>query len=327
MEIICVNDGSVDDTKMLIERLASTDNRIQLINQKNSGTFVARKNGIKNATGNFIMFVDADDELIQKSAVSSLINLFLTNSDVEIIQFGFRRYINRRVGLIKRFTLGKISINDIKTKYFYDYIGNSSAEAISCVLWNKIYKADLVRRATDYPDMRMRMGEDLFVLLRILFDKQFTNMLNISSVYYKYNRYLGGSLRFDYKILNEYSFLKEYQNHICDTYELGFDAKFHCNLESVYYLMAVIYSMVENKMPKDKVLTAISESDEYNCIKYAKSYFNSLKDSNRIWEELSFLCSEYTAENYYKYIIEHPRKQSAAKKRIAFLKKVMLRNT
>jgi len=62
IEIICVNDGSSDDSLNIIKEFAAKDSRIKLINQKNKGVAVARNVGLKNADGTYIMWCDSDDE-------------------------------------------------------------------------------------------------------------------------------------------------------------------------------------------------------------------------------------------------------------------------
>ena len=57
LEIIIINDGSTDNSISEINRLASTDNRIIVIDKKNEGVSVARNTGIERATGKYIMFV------------------------------------------------------------------------------------------------------------------------------------------------------------------------------------------------------------------------------------------------------------------------------
>lgn len=61
IEIICVNDGSSDNSLKILGEYASNDKRIKIINQENQGVSVARNNGIQVATGEYIMFVDGDD--------------------------------------------------------------------------------------------------------------------------------------------------------------------------------------------------------------------------------------------------------------------------
>jgi len=61
IEIICVNDGSTDNCKKIINEYAEKDSRIIIINQDNQGLSVARNNGMTIAKGEFLGFVDSDD--------------------------------------------------------------------------------------------------------------------------------------------------------------------------------------------------------------------------------------------------------------------------
>ena len=60
-ELIIVNDGSSDDTEAICREYSECDNRIKLINIKNSGPSVARNIGLQNSKGNYILFLDGDD--------------------------------------------------------------------------------------------------------------------------------------------------------------------------------------------------------------------------------------------------------------------------
>lgn len=59
-EIVIVNDGSTDGSDEIVKQ--TNDNRIRLINQPNAGVSAARNRGIKESTGSYICFLDADDE-------------------------------------------------------------------------------------------------------------------------------------------------------------------------------------------------------------------------------------------------------------------------
>lgn len=62
-EVILVDDGSKDSTGEICDTIAAKDNRFKVIHQKNQGVSAARNTGVKVATGEYITFVDSDDEL------------------------------------------------------------------------------------------------------------------------------------------------------------------------------------------------------------------------------------------------------------------------
>lgn len=63
IEIICVNDGSTDNSLKILEQFSHIDPRIIIINKPNGGLSSARNVGIKNARGKYLMFLDSDDFL------------------------------------------------------------------------------------------------------------------------------------------------------------------------------------------------------------------------------------------------------------------------
>ena len=81
-ELVIVDDGSTDNTKDIIDSLAKEDERITALHQSNGGEVAARRTGVLNATGTWIMFVDADD-VLPAQAIESLI-VYGTDMDIVV---------------------------------------------------------------------------------------------------------------------------------------------------------------------------------------------------------------------------------------------------
>nr|WP_296963754.1 glycosyltransferase family 2 protein [uncultured Mediterraneibacter sp.] len=62
-EVLIVDDGSTDSTNEIVERFVKKDSRFRLIKKKNGGVSSARNEGIRQATGEYIIFCDSDDEI------------------------------------------------------------------------------------------------------------------------------------------------------------------------------------------------------------------------------------------------------------------------
>lgn len=82
LEIILIDDGSTDGTKTMIQDLAQKDRRIRPVFQKNGGVSSARLAGIANAEGEYIGFVDVDDEIEQEMYEKLLHNSLNWNADI-----------------------------------------------------------------------------------------------------------------------------------------------------------------------------------------------------------------------------------------------------
>ncbi len=63
LEIICIDDGSTDGSARIIKEFAGTDERIKYFYQRNQGLSATRNEGIRISTGEYILFIDADDFL------------------------------------------------------------------------------------------------------------------------------------------------------------------------------------------------------------------------------------------------------------------------
>lgn len=74
LEVICVDDGSIDSSVDIIDKLKQSDNRIRLLRQENKGSGSARNYGIAEAKGEYIAFLDADDYYIDRDALKRMMD-------------------------------------------------------------------------------------------------------------------------------------------------------------------------------------------------------------------------------------------------------------
>lgn len=87
IEIICVNDGSADNSLKMLKKYAKNDSRIVIIDKKNEGVSRARNDGLKIATGKYITFVDADD-YVEPNEIEEMYNAIVKNR-VDVVRSNY----------------------------------------------------------------------------------------------------------------------------------------------------------------------------------------------------------------------------------------------
>ena len=88
-EVICVNDGSPDNSAAILTEYAQRDNRIRIINQENQGLSGARNTGLKTAQGEYIYFLDSDDCLHPQAL--EVLYRFITENKADIVSCDFSK--------------------------------------------------------------------------------------------------------------------------------------------------------------------------------------------------------------------------------------------
>lgn len=156
IEIILVDNNSTDDSFDYINGLQKEDSRIKVISEKQQGPNYARKMGLLNSTGDYIMFCDADDYL-RKDAVYNFVNeINRYNADIVI-------------GNYIEITPTREIIKEKKGVFFKGNIHNLKEEKeilfIKPALWNKIFKRDLIKE--DF-FIESTIGEDMVITLECL---------------------------------------------------------------------------------------------------------------------------------------------------------------
>ena len=87
IEIICVDDGSTDDSLNILKELSKQDTRLKVYTQENQGASVARNNALEKASGDYIYFFDADDYAVEDCLEKVYSNAVNNDSDMVIFYF------------------------------------------------------------------------------------------------------------------------------------------------------------------------------------------------------------------------------------------------
>jgi len=136
IEIILIDDGSKDNTPDIIKGYSKKYSFIKVITQENQKQSAARNNGLKHATGKYVMFIDSDDYL-EKTMLSDMYNL-IEMEKTDLCICGIKKIFNSRVELEIESCLKKSGnhIGDFLTKHKEMDVG----------LWNKIFKLDIIQK-------------------------------------------------------------------------------------------------------------------------------------------------------------------------------------
>jgi glycosyltransferase involved in cell wall biosynthesis len=129
IEVICVNDGSTDNSLEILQRYAAKDSRIAIISKENNGAGSARNTGLQQANGEYIFIPDSDDYLLTTNALS-LLYTTASEQNLDIVSFNF--------------TL----VGDIESEYHSKSKANTISDGKEFLIqsdsivmvWNKLYK-------------------------------------------------------------------------------------------------------------------------------------------------------------------------------------------
>lgn len=152
LEIIVVNDGSTDDSSIIINRFAEKDSRIIAIHQKNAGVSAARNAGLERATGNFIGFVDGDDEIFPDMYEFLLYNLNTYTADISHCGFEWVKQ-----NTVVKFHDTGIILEQDHHEGLIELLEGKRFEPSTCT---KLYRKSVVKDVR-FPE-GIRWNEDLF---------------------------------------------------------------------------------------------------------------------------------------------------------------------
>ncbi len=167
LEIVCVNDGSPDNSAEILENYAKKDSRIKIITQKNEGLSGARNTGINAATGDYTVFLDSDD-WIDTDTVENAVSVAEKNSS-DVVMWGYVREFADKSLEKKIFDGDKIFGENECREIHRRLAGLTGAELASpentdaiVTAWGKLYKTDIIKKnCLKFTDTKIIGTEDL----------------------------------------------------------------------------------------------------------------------------------------------------------------------
>jgi len=165
IEVILIDDASTDNSKKICKIYKKKFTFIKYIyNKKNLGVSVSRNKGIKKSKGNYILFLDSDDQLSPNS-INYILNIIINSS--------FDYYFIKSILLNqKNIDHNEVFVKNFKYKSFFSHIKNLNKFRTTC--WNFLIKKSFITKHKIYFE-NIRVFEDqIFVAKILFFSKSFT---------------------------------------------------------------------------------------------------------------------------------------------------------
>lgn len=279
-EVICIDDGSEDNSANIVQDFCKIDKRIVLIEQEHKGVSSARINGIRNSSGKYISFVDGDD-WIENNMLESLLFLFDEDTDVVVCNF-FKEYDGTSHPVSNKMKIaGRIVDKEKITCYTFrreEYYG------FTAWLWNKMFRKELINRTGLHAlEIGLNNGEDVAFFTDLFLQAREIKYLDKPLYHYQ----LKGmnieervnantiDLQFDALKAYEYAIDKMERYGLCDE-ALVWPKRFHC-----YRATRIVKKLIEFGMT-EKISEAKSASKKY-ILEYEKANKEYPERLEEVW--------------------------------------------
>lgn len=304
IEIICIDDGSTDDSLDILREYEKYDKRMKVIQQNNSGVSVARNQGIEHASGEFIHFMDSDD-YISSDTYEFLYNK-LQEREFDIIVFGG-----------ESFPTNEWCDNNLSTRNttyynesFHCLFNESGTRPFSC---NKLYRTSIIKDNNILFNEKLPLGEDV-AFLYLVFPLADTIVFTSEKFYfYRQNTEFSAMKYFNENIdLKSEKHLLLIETCIKQWETLGYLSDREHLLANWY--IRLIYNDIANLSYNQKEITlrkTLSFLDEdlfrEKLSKQNLSYLDKMKKICNLFHkppEISVIFPVFNVENYIKQCLE-----------------------
>ncbi|MDY4576876.1 MAG: glycosyltransferase family 2 protein [Anaerobutyricum hallii] len=269
LEIILVNDGSTDNTSVILQKIAAGFENIKIINVENGGVSRARNIGLSNANGDFISFVDADDYL-DLDFYELLLKEITKGYDIVCCGF-FAEYENGTT-IIRAAQEIEVLIND---KAMYSYL---LGHKVDPNVWNKLFRKELLKDT--YFDSKYKIAEDKYFIFQLLKKECRVLVLPIAKYHYYISDESVTRDAFSEKKFHALQVVTSIANEVKDVYpqfsELANSAKIdvECRIcgEMCYFGVVRQYESLYRELRKDIGNYSILKKAKYSSKKHLLAF-------------------------------------------------------
>lgn len=264
IEIIIVDDGSVDNTFSVSEKLANKYDNVKVFHKENGGVSSARNFGLSVSQGEYALFVDADDTL--KSTAISSIMTELQKNEADYYVFPIEKEIKEGTFEKQGYsTTGSTIPTDEAYEYFF-VDGNNGP-------WSKLFKVEIIRRNGLHFHEELKIHEDVIFCMEYL--ERCKTVRYCEDVIYTYAFNAAGAAR-KHKIeyLDNYStvyylWLSYLKRHRLDKY-IG---KLNCIF--LHKMLTTSAKLYKHGVKKELIDRKLDDNQLFNDIKLMR--FKSIK--------------------------------------------------
>lgn len=304
LEIICVNDGSPDNSADILDAYAKKDGRIRIVNQKNRGLSGARNTGITYATGDYIVFIDSDDWMDTDAIEQAVVVAEKNNSDV--VMWGYTREFGDRSLEKKIFDGDRVFDEKESIEIHRRLAGLSGAELANpentdalVTAWGKLYRTQIIKEnRLEFVDTKIIGTEDLLFNMYYFGFVKSSAFINKPFNHYRKDNETSLTRNYKTKLFSQWSELYSRIRTYLDDNNL--DEDFHTALDNRICLSMIGLGINElyNKsshLQRIKNIKRILNSEQY-----VKAYKNLEFSYFPVhWKVFFMLCKKRCASGVY----------------------------
>lgn len=258
IELICINDGSTDNSLKILKELKKRHDFIKIFNQYNQGSGKARNNGIKKASGEYIAFLDSDDRFVDNDALEKMYNV-AKKYDADMVSANLK-------GITVKNEL--VNNDDGVERFTEEKIISGSEYGIPYAFYKNIFKRSFLNEHQfKFPDLKR--GQDPVFLSEVISKVKVIPVLPIDLYGFRYAP-TGGLSK-----INTFEKKWDYIKHFRETFNILRQAKFYKIFEDYKEKLFLFINHAQNSSD-EVVYTIVHEifKDDLLILKECEEYFN-----------------------------------------------------